>query len=38
MADPAGFTGEIWDKPGIRRIAPGEALTHWMRVTVTAAP
>ncbi len=33
IADPQGFAGEIWDKPGIRRIAPGESLTHWMRVT-----
>ncbi|MDQ8700291.1 aldose 1-epimerase family protein [Hyphomicrobium sp. LHD-15] len=23
-ADPAGFTGEIWDKPGIVRLAPRE--------------
>lgn len=34
IADDAGFTREIWDKPGIRRIAPGEALSHWMRVAV----
>lgn len=33
-ADPAGFAGEIWEKPGIRRIAPGESLAHWMRVTL----
>ena len=33
-ADPAGFTGEIWEKPGIRRIAPGESVAHWMRVTL----
>jgi galactose mutarotase-like enzyme len=33
-ADPAGFSGEIWDKPGIRRIAPGAPLSHWMRVTL----
>jgi len=35
IADPQGFTGEIWEKPGMRRIAPGESLTHWMRVTLT---
>lgn len=34
-ADPAGFDGEIWDKPGIRRVPPGETLAHWMRVTLT---
>ncbi|WP_072393573.1 aldose 1-epimerase family protein [Hyphomicrobium sp. CS1GBMeth3] len=27
-ADPAGFTGEIWDKPGIVRLAPG-ARRRW---------
>lgn len=35
-ADPAGFSGEIWDKPGIRRIAPGAALHWWMSVTLQA--
>jgi galactose mutarotase-like enzyme len=34
IADPAGFTGEIWDKPGIRRIAPGASASWWMRVTL----
>lgn len=34
IADPSDFTGEIWDKPGIRRLAPGESLSHWMRVTL----
>ncbi|SOB78942.1 Galactose mutarotase [Sphingomonas guangdongensis] len=33
-ADPAGFTGEIWDKPGIMRLAPGEVRTFGMRVTL----
>jgi len=33
-ADPAGFYGEIWDKPGIHRLAPGERLSRWMRVDV----
>lgn len=27
-ADPAGFTGEIWDKPGIVRVEPG-ARRSW---------
>ena len=33
-ADPAGFAGEISEKPGILRIAPGEkrVLTHRIRV------
>lgn len=33
-ADPAGFAGEIWDKPGIMRLAPGEARAFEMRVTL----
>jgi len=33
IADPQGFTGEIWDKPGIHCLAPGASLSHWMRVT-----
>lgn len=34
-ADPAGFTGEIWDKPGIMRLGPGERREFAMRVTLT---
>jgi galactose mutarotase-like enzyme len=34
IADPAGFAGEIWDKPGIQRIAPGESRTFSMQVTL----
>ncbi|MBX3563089.1 MAG: aldose 1-epimerase family protein [Sphingomonas sp.] len=34
VADPHGFTGEIWDKPGILRFAPGEARTFSMQVTL----
>lgn len=34
MADPQGFDGEIWDKPGIQRLEPGEARTFAMQVTV----
>jgi galactose mutarotase-like enzyme len=36
IADPVGFTGEIWDKPGIRRIAPGASVSWWMSVTLQA--
>lgn len=35
-ADPASFTGEIWDKPGIMRLAPGEQRVFAMSVTLTA--
>jgi galactose mutarotase-like enzyme len=31
-SDPAGFAGEIWDKPGILRIKPGETLLFRMGV------
>jgi galactose mutarotase-like enzyme len=34
IADPHGFTGEIWDKPGILRFEPGEARSFAMRVTL----
>lgn len=34
IADPIGFTGEIWDKPGILRFAPGETRTFGMQVTL----
>lgn len=34
IADPAGFAGEIWDKPGIIRIAPGESASWSMEVTL----
>ncbi|MBO9574564.1 MAG: aldose 1-epimerase family protein [Sphingobium sp.] len=37
IADRAGFTGEIWDKPGIRRIAPGASDRWWMSVTLQGA-
>ncbi|MBO9580798.1 MAG: aldose 1-epimerase family protein [Sphingobium sp.] len=32
IADPVGFAGEIWDKPGIVRIRPGEAQSWGMDV------
>jgi galactose mutarotase-like enzyme len=34
IADPIGFTGEIWDKPGILRFAPGESRAFSMQVTL----
>ncbi|OAN65960.1 aldose 1-epimerase family protein [Sphingomonas sp. TDK1] len=34
IADPAGFDGEIWDKPGIQRLAPGETRRFGMDVTL----
>ncbi|KRC79916.1 aldose 1-epimerase family protein [Sphingomonas sp. Root241] len=36
IADRQGFDGEIWDKPGILRFAPGEARTFSMQVTLDA--
>jgi galactose mutarotase-like enzyme len=35
IADPEGFAGDIWDKPGIRRVRPGERWSVSMRVTLT---
>ncbi|RYE04249.1 MAG: aldose 1-epimerase family protein [Sphingomonadales bacterium] len=34
IADREGFAGEIWEKPGILRFAPGEAHTFSMQVTL----
>lgn len=34
IADPQGFAGEIWDKPGMMRFEPGEARAFGMRVTL----
>ena len=36
IADPQGFAGEIWDKPGIFRFAPGESRIFSMQVTLDA--
>lgn len=36
-ADPAGFAGEIWDKPGIVRLAPGERRVWRMGIEVIGA-
>ena len=34
IADRADFSGDIWEKPGIRAIAPGASHTWWMRITL----
>jgi galactose mutarotase-like enzyme len=34
IADPVGFDGAIWDKPGIERLRPREAQTFSMRVSL----
>ena len=35
-ADPLGFAGDIWNKPGILRLAPGERRAFVMSVTLTS--
>ncbi len=35
MADPVGFTGDIWGKQGIMRLAPGASRSFRMDVTIT---
>ncbi|WP_230461222.1 aldose 1-epimerase family protein [Sphingobium sp. CAP-1] len=32
MADPVGFTGDIWDKPGIMTLLPGDSRSFRMDV------
>lgn len=34
IADPEGFAGDIFDKPGIRRVAPGQSHRAAMSVTL----
>lgn len=34
MADPVDFAGDVWDKPGIMRLLPGEKRRFRMSVTV----
>jgi len=34
MADPVGFTGDVWDKPGIMRLAPGASRQFRMDVAL----
>ncbi len=36
IADPEGFAGDIFDKPGIHRIAPGQSRRFAMSVTLEA--
>lgn len=35
LADPQGFAGELADKPGVVRIAPGDARAFTMRLALT---
>lgn len=37
IADPAGFTGELPDKPGVVMLAPGDSRSFRMAVTVKPA-
>ena len=37
IADPQGFTGDFRDKPGVASLAPGEARSFRMEVTVRPA-
>jgi galactose mutarotase-like enzyme len=34
MADPVGFEGDVWDKPGIMTLLPGDARSFRMGVSV----
>ncbi len=34
MADPVGFTGDVWDKPGIMALLPGDHRAFRMDVTL----
>ncbi|MFM9936423.1 MAG: aldose 1-epimerase family protein, partial [Novosphingobium sp.] len=36
-SDPEGFSGDIWEKPGIVTLQPGESLSFHMDVEVRAA-
>jgi galactose mutarotase-like enzyme len=35
IADPEGFTGDIWEKPGIKRLSPDARWSVEMRITLT---
>ncbi len=35
ITDPAGFTGDFGDKPGVFTLAPGEVKTMPMTITLT---
>jgi galactose mutarotase-like enzyme len=34
MADPVGFEGDVWDKPGIMALLPGDSRSFRMDVTL----
>ncbi|MDO7835983.1 aldose 1-epimerase family protein [Sphingobium sp. HBC34] len=34
MADPVGFTGDVWDKPGIMALLPGDSRSFRMDVSL----
>lgn len=34
MADPVGFTGDVWDKPGIMVLLPGDSRSFRMDVSL----
>lgn len=36
FSDPVGFTGDIWDKPGIFAVAPGDARMMTMHISLEA--
>jgi galactose mutarotase-like enzyme len=36
MADPVGFAGDVWDKPGIMALLPGDSRSFRMDVTLVA--
>ena len=36
MADPVGFTGDVWDKPGVMTLPPGDTRSFRMDVTLVA--
>lgn len=36
MADPVGFDGDVWDKPGIMRLLPGDERRFRMDVSLVA--
>jgi galactose mutarotase-like enzyme len=35
IADPKGFAGDIWEKPGIKRLSPDARWSVEMRITLT---
>ena len=38
IADPLGFTGDVWAKPGIMRLLPGEARRFRLAISLVASP